>query len=137
MKTVRMHWNSRVKGLGIYRRVMALGGVGVFSLAEVLPAVGFPALPSFPANAASASSGVSNSAGMRGAKEERIDEFRLSRSRASRARVPVPGPVEAWRGELPFSICDGIADTLEGGEPEPMVTEIGSCLSMEREKLNL
>lgn len=65
-----------------------------------------------------------NSAGTLGAKEDWIDELRLSRSRASRARVldPPPEDVEDWRGELPFSMWDGIADGFgAGGEPEPMV----------------
>lgn len=53
-----------------------------------------------------------------------MDELRLSRSRASRARVldPPPEDVDDWSGELPFSMWDGIADGFgAGGEPEPMM----------------
>lgn len=85
--------------------------------------------PAFPARADSASSGESNSAGTRGAKEERMEVLRLSRSRASRTRVPEPELVEAWRGEPPFSMWDGIAEGFEGGESEPMM--------MNRELVNM
>jgi hypothetical protein len=57
-----------------------------------------------------------------------MEELRLSRSRASRTRVPEPEPgaVEDWRGELPFSMWDGIADGFgAGGEPEPMMRGSG------------
>lgn len=59
----------------------------------------------------------SNSKGTRGSKDVRMDELRLSRSRASRP------PVECrWRGELPFSMWDGMAEGFElGGDPEPMI----------------
>jgi len=67
------------------------------------------------------SSVVSNPTGTRGAKEDRIDEFKLSRSRASRARVPLPGDEDDCNGELPFSMWDGIAVGFDGGEPEPMM----------------
>lgn len=72
-----------------------------------------------PVGADSVSSDV-NSAGMWGAKEDRMEELRLSRSRASRA------PVEGCKGELPFSMRDGMADGLEpeGGEPELMMMMI-------------
>lgn len=68
----------------------------------------------------------SNSAGTRGAKEERIEELRLSRSRLSRARGLLPAAVDDWRGELPFSMWDGMADGLAvpGGEPAPMENEL-------------
>lgn len=67
-----------------------------------------------------------NSAGTRGAKEERIEELRLSRSRLSRTRVPLPAAVDDWRGELPFSMWDGMADGLAGpgGEPAPIENEL-------------
>jgi hypothetical protein len=72
---------------------------------------------------------LSNSMGTRGAKEDWIEELRLSRSRASRTRVPEPEPepaaVEDWRGELPLIMWDGIADGFwDGGEPEPMLSEV-------------
>jgi hypothetical protein len=65
-------------------------------------------------------SGELNSAGMRGAKEERMDELRLSLSRSSRT------PVAGCRGELPFNMWDGMADGFgpSGGEPPgPMVSQ--------------
>ena len=59
----------------------------------------------------------SNSKGMRGSKEVRMDELRLSRSRESRPLVE-----DRWRGELPFSMWDGMAEGFElGGDPEPMI----------------
>ena len=60
----------------------------------------------------------SNSAGMRGVKDERMEELRLSRSRAARA------PAERLRGELPFKTWAGMADfgfDPGGGDPEPMI----------------
>ena len=68
----------------------------------------------------------SNSGGTRGANEERIEELRLSRSRLSRTRVPLPAVVDDWRGELPFSMWDGMADGLAapGGEPAPIENEL-------------
>lgn len=69
-------------------------------------------------------SGALNSTGILGAKDDWIDELRLSRSRASRARVLDPPPVDVddWRGELPFSMWDGMADGFgAGGEPEPIM----------------
>lgn len=55
-----------------------------------------------------------------------MEELRLSRSRISRVRVPLPAAVEDWRGELPFSMWDGMADGLAGpgGEPAPMTDEL-------------
>lgn len=68
------------------------------------------------------SSCESNSTGTRGENEERIEELRLSRSRLSRSRVPDLGLVDEWRGELPFSMWDGIAEGFRpGGDPEPMM----------------
>lgn len=67
---------------------------------------------------------VLNSTGTLGAKDDWMDVLRLSRSRASRALVvdPPPEDVDDWRGELPFSMWDGIADGFgAGGEPEPMM----------------
>ena len=68
----------------------------------------------------------SNSAGTRGANEERIEELRLSRSRLSRTRVPLPAVVDDWRGEPPFNMWDGMADGLAGpgGEPAPIENEL-------------
>lgn len=70
-----------------------------------------------------AASGESNSAGLRGVKEERMEELRLSRSRASRALV------ERCNGELPFSRWEGMADLGfgpgGGGDPEPMTVQRG------------
>jgi hypothetical protein len=60
--------------------------------------------------------GDSNSRGMRGSKEERMDVLRLSRSRESRLLV------DRCSGELPFSMWDGMAEALGlVGEPEPMM----------------
>lgn len=55
-----------------------------------------------------------------------MEELRLSRSRLSRTRLPVPAAVDDWRGELPFSMWDGMADGLAGpgGEPAPMENEL-------------
>lgn len=80
-----------------------------------------------PAGAGSVS-GELNSAGTRGAKEERMEKLRLSRSRASRA------PVDGCKGELPFSILDGMADGLApgGGEPESMMAINGRQEPQER-----
>ena len=68
----------------------------------------------------------SNSGGTRGANEERIEELRLSRSRLSRTRVPLPAVVDDWRGEPPFNMWDGMADGLAGpgGEPAPIENEL-------------
>lgn len=55
--------------------------------------------------------------------DERIDELKLSRSRALLMLL-----AEAWSGELPFKRCDGSAGMgfgpRGGDEPEPMVTSI-------------
>lgn len=60
----------------------------------------------------------SNSTGLRGEKDERIDELRLSRSRE--ARFPAD---EEFRGELPFKTWAGMADIGfgPGGDPELMI----------------
>lgn len=71
-------------------------------------------------------SGDSNSTGIRGSKEERIDVLRLSRSRESRP------PVERCSGELPFNMWDGMAETLGlVGEPEPMMEIISKVKLIE------
>lgn len=60
----------------------------------------------------------SNSTGLRGEKDERMDELRLSRSRA--ARFPAE---EELRGELPFKTWVGMADIgfEPGGDSELMI----------------
>lgn len=74
-------------------------------------------------SAVAASTSNPNPAGTRGAKEERMEELRLSLSRASRARVPEPGLDAVCRGELPFSMWDGIAEGFEGGEDPELMME--------------
>lgn len=65
-----------------------------------------------------AASDGSNAAGMRGEKDERIDELRLSRSLAAR-----PPAEEGLSEELPLKTWAGMADGFGpgGGDPEPMI----------------
>lgn len=78
-----------------------------------------------------AASDDSNAAGMRGEKEERIDELRLSRSLA--ARLPAE---EGLREELPFKTWAGMADGFGpgGGDPEPMIHKRSERTRMRSDK---